>query len=109
MDKEKLKKKYGFARKTVILYYGAMRDDKGTWDLYQSMYKVLESNPKVIYLYICRERFYLLTYSLVWVEDPIKIHKEEVCDYHENQDDPGKPFAEVFIHLYLLFRLPYID
>jgi glycosyltransferase involved in cell wall biosynthesis len=54
MDKEKLKKKYGYTGKKVILYYGAMRDDKGTWDLYQSMGRVLASNSKVIYLYICR-------------------------------------------------------
>ena len=54
MDKEKLKKKYGYTGKKIILYYGAMRDDKGTYDLYRSMSKVVEAIPDVLYLYICR-------------------------------------------------------
>ncbi len=54
LNKVALKKKYGYTGKRVILYYGAMRDDKGTWDLFQSMKKVIEAVPDVLYLYICR-------------------------------------------------------
>ncbi len=52
--KNKLKEKHLIATKKIILFYGAMRDDKGTYDLFQSMPKVVREKPEVLFIYICR-------------------------------------------------------
>ena len=53
-NKKELKQIYGLGGKVVILHYGAMRDDKGTYDLFQSMPWVVKEFKNVIYMYICR-------------------------------------------------------
>ncbi len=63
LPREKLKQKYGFSKRGVILNYGAMREDKGTTDLFKSIPKVAKACPNVLYLFICRwkeiEQWYL--------------------------------------------------
>ena len=66
LDQRKLQKKYGFSRKTaskIILNYGAMREDKGTYDLFESIPAVVKEHPSVLYIFVCRwkkiEEWYL--------------------------------------------------
>ncbi|MEK6900094.1 MAG: glycosyltransferase family 4 protein [Nanoarchaeota archaeon] len=54
LPKDSLKKKYSLTDKKIILFYGAMRDDKGTYDLFQSMPAVIQQNPDVLFTYVCR-------------------------------------------------------
>ena len=45
-----LKRKYGFAGKKVVLYYGALWEDKGLQFLVRAMPKITRENPNVIFV-----------------------------------------------------------
>lgn len=62
-DKLKLKKKYGFAGKKIILYYGAMWEFKGTDKLIQSLPPVLQEFPNTICLFLPRNMPYALKFA----------------------------------------------
>ncbi len=53
-DKETLKKSYGYEGRKIVLYYGAMREDKGTMDLLKSSPLVIKDEPLVLYIFIGR-------------------------------------------------------
>ncbi len=53
-DKGKLKKKYGYSGKKVILYYGAMWDLKGSNYLVEAIPKVVGKNNDVKFIFIPR-------------------------------------------------------
>ncbi len=54
MDKGKLKKKYGFKDKKVVLYYGLMHERKGVDDLIKAIPLVLKKEKDVVFLFAPR-------------------------------------------------------
>lgn len=59
-DREKLKKKHGFAGKKVVLYYGAIREEKGVDTLIQSIPLVVKDmdlqNKEIEFLFAIRSK-----------------------------------------------------
>ncbi len=83
LPEENLKRKYGFSKREVVLNYGAMREDKGTADLFKSIPLVVKEKPSVLYLFICRwkkiEECYLRFIKDHKLEKNVKIITDDVA------------------------------
>ncbi len=98
-DRDALKRKYGYEKKNIIFYYGAMWEKKGTDDLIKAIPMVLKQNNKALFLFAPRNLPYAENYDqeLSYFGNRVRILKEEVniADYVAMADLVVLPYPEL--------------
>ncbi len=95
LDKEKLKRKYGYSNKKIIFYYGAVRNESKGIRYLEEAAKSFENNQEILFIFAPRNPEYVKDYEEIKGKNKKIVENINVVEYVNLADIVVLPYEDM--------------